>query len=109
MIEINLKNLGKLKLFSYYYDKNLSIKFESYTGVFKKNLSENLELLKEMMSSDGIKLNDISFKNMELNKLNEMEGDDAESAGGQANPVPVNINDSNSYVFLNGKIIDERI
>ncbi len=109
MIEINLKNLGKLKLFSYYYDKNLSIKFESYTGVFKKNLSENLELLKEMMSSDGIKLNDISFKNMELNKSNEMESDDAESAVGQANPASVNINDPNSYVFLNGKIIDEKI
>ncbi len=109
MIEINLKNLGRLKLFSYYYDKNLSIKFESYNGVFKKNLSENLELLKEMMSSDGIKLNDISFKNMELNKSNEMESDDAESAVGQANPASVNINDPNSYVFLNGKIIDEKI
>ena len=109
MIELNLKNLGRLKLFSYYYDKNLSIKFESYNGVFKKNLSENLELLKEMMSSDGIKLNDISFKNMELNKSNEMESDDAESAVGQANPASVNINDPNSYVFLNGKIIDEKI
>jgi hypothetical protein len=108
MIEINLKNLGKLKLFSYYYDKNLSIKFENYTGAFKKKLSENLELLKEMMSADGIKLNDISFKNIELNKPNEVY-DDAESAAGQPNQASVNMNDSDPYVFLNGKIIDERI
>ena len=62
-----------------------------------------------MMSSDGIKLNDISFKNMELNKPNEPESDDAKSAVGQANPASVNINNPNSYVFLNGKIIDEKI
>ena len=109
MIELNLKNLGRLKLFSYYCDKNLSIKFDGYTEAFKKILSENLELLKDMMSADGIKLNDISFKNRELNKQNEMEGDDAQSAGGPANQASVNINDPNSYVFLNGKIIDERI
>jgi hypothetical protein len=108
MIELNLKNLGRLKLFSYYYDKNLSIKFDGYTEAFKKILSENLELLKEMMSADGIKLNDISFKNRELNKQNGRK-DDTKPADRPVNPASVNTNDPNSYVFLNGKIIDERI
>ena len=109
MIELNLTNLGKLKLFSYYYDKNLSIKFDGYTESFKKILSDNIELLKEIMSADGIKLNDISFKNRELNKQNGSE-DGAEPAGvTAANAASVNINDPNSYLFLNGKIIDERI
>jgi hypothetical protein len=108
MIEINLKNLGRLKLFSYYCDKNLSIKFDGYTDAFKKILSENLELLKEMMSADGIKLNDISFKNMKLNKQNVVEND-TESTGVVHNQSSVNMNDSDSYEFLNGKIIDERI
>ena len=62
-----------------------------------------------MMSADGIKLNDISFKNRELNKQNGSE-DGAEPAGvTAANAASVNINDPNSYLFLNGKIIDEKI
>ncbi|MGC8554870.1 MAG: flagellar hook-length control protein FliK [Candidatus Acidulodesulfobacterium sp.] len=108
MIELNLKNLGRLKLFSYYHDKNLSIKFDGYAESFKKILSDNLELLKEMMSADGIKLNDISFKNRIFDKQSDNEHND-ESIGKPISPLSANINDSNSYLFLNGKIIDERV
>ncbi len=110
MIELNLKNLGRIKLFSYYYDKNLNIKFDDYTESFKKILSENMNLLKEMMSADGIKLNDISFKSKILDKQNDNEHDnDSLSLGKSASPLLTNINDSDSYLFLNGKIIDERV
>ena len=112
MLEINLNNLGQIKLFSYYSDKTLSVKFDTYTHTFKKFLSQNLELLKNMLFADGIKLNGIFFKSPELNTQGFTDGTDSSADGtaeSQAKSAHINRSDQNSYIFLNGKIIDERI
>ena len=107
MLEINLKNIGRIKLFSYYSDKTLSVKFDQYPQPVKKLIAENLELFKEMMSEGGIRLSEVSFKNPEL-KRNGLASN-GESSAGTARGTAINETTISGGIFSNGKIIDERI
>ena len=63
MLETEFNRLGRIKLFSYYSDKFLSVKFQECPAAARELINKNLESFKEMLSKDGIILKDISFKN----------------------------------------------
>ena len=63
MLETEFNRLGSIKLFSYYSDKFLSVKFQECPAAARELINKNLESFKEMLSKDGIILKDISFKN----------------------------------------------
>ena len=62
MLETEFNRLGRIKLFSYYSDKFLSVKFQECPAAARELINKNLESFKEMLSKDGITLKDISFK-----------------------------------------------
>ncbi|MHB8231598.1 MAG: flagellar hook-length control protein FliK [bacterium] len=62
MLETDLDPLGHIKLFSYYADKSLTIKFQDCSGAAKELINKNLHIFKEMVSREGITLKDVSFK-----------------------------------------------
>ncbi|HEC25376.1 MAG TPA: hypothetical protein ENI54_05150 [bacterium] len=87
MLEVNLFPLGNVKLFSYFFNKSLSVNFQNCSNAAKKLIGRNLNLFKEIMSLEGVSLKDVSFKN---------DGD--------------NLNGDTRYnVFSDGKIINERV
>ncbi len=87
MLEVDLCPLGNVKLFSYFFNKSLSVNFQNCSNAAKKLIGRNLNLFKEIMSTEGISIKDVSFKN---------NGD--------------NLNGDTRYnVFSDGKIINERI
>lgn len=63
MLETEFNRLGRIKLFSYYSDKFLSVKFQECPAAARELINKNLESFKEMLSKDEIILKDISFKN----------------------------------------------
>jgi hypothetical protein len=85
MLETEFNLLGRIKLFSYYSAKFLSVKFQECPAAARELINKNLESFKEMLSKDGITLKDISFK---------------ADAGTFA---------SGGETFYGGKIIDERV
>ncbi len=93
MLETELSSLGHIKLFSYYSDKFLSIKFQECPYAARELINKNLKAFKEMLSADGITLKDISFKASGSKDLNGDAGTFA----------------SSGEIFSDGKIINERI
>ena len=62
MLETEFNRLGRIKLFSYYSDKFVSVKFQECPPAARELINKNLLSFKEMLSKDGINLKDISFK-----------------------------------------------
>ena len=93
MLETEFNQLGYIKLFSYYSDKFLSVKFQECPAAAVELINKNLEVFKEMLSKDGITLKDISFKASGDKDLKG--GADVFGAGGE--------------MFSGGKIINERV
>jgi hypothetical protein len=99
MLETDFGNLGHIKLFSYYSDKSISVKFQECPAAAKELISSNIDVFRKMMSEDGIALSDIFFKpaaaaGTGLNVSESMNG----SGSGQTDKI-----------FSGGSIINERI
>lgn len=72
MLEMDIKPLGYIKLFSYFSRNRLTIKFSNYSIKAKNLVVENISILKDMLHSEGINLEDISFNhNSKNDKKNE--------------------------------------
>lgn len=63
MLEVNLEPLGYIKLFSNYFNNKLTVNFKNYTETAHKAINSNLSIMKDMLSSEGIILKEISFHN----------------------------------------------
>ncbi len=93
MLETEFNQLGYIKLFSYYSDKSLSVKFQECSAAARELINKNLEAFKEMFSKDGITLKDLSFK----------ASGDKDLKGG------ADVFGANGEIFSGGKIINERV
>ena len=91
MLEAELVSLGRIKLFSRYSDKAVSVNFQNCSGKAKELIGKNLNLFKEMMSSEGISLREVSFGDKNGKNLNAGAGVSSVFSGAE------------------GKIINERI
>ncbi len=61
MIEVEFESLGYIKLFSYYINRTLSVNFKNCSKIAHDAIRNNLSMLKDMLSSEGIALKEIVF------------------------------------------------
>ncbi len=87
MLEINLEPLGYIKVFSYYFNRTLTVNFKDYSKIAHNAITKNMKVFKDMLSLEGIALKEVSFYNKNNNKNTGMPND----------------------VLLNHNIINERI
>ncbi len=87
MLEINLEPLRYIKVFSYYFNRTLTVNFKDYSEIAHNAITKNMKVFKDMLSLEGIALKEVSFYNKNNNKNTGMPND----------------------VLLNHNIINERI
>lgn len=68
MIEMKLEPLGYIKIFSYYINRSLSVNFKNYSDITRNAVKNNLSMFKDMLSSEGIALKEISFSDKDMHK-----------------------------------------
>lgn len=99
MFETEFNSLGHIKLFSYYSDKLLSVKFQECSDAARELINKNLESFRKMMSENGITLKEVSFNNPGSKDLKDDAG--KRIFGSEAG--------AGVEMFSEGRIINERI
>ncbi len=76
MLEMDIKPLGYIKLFSCYFNKTLTVNFKNCSKTAHNAIIKNLSIFKDMLSSEGVALKEISFYNKDNDKNGNISNND---------------------------------